>query len=528
MTSRPPEVGESTDDAPSRGLAGRTVAGAAWTVSASVVQGFLRAAALVVLARLLTPEAFGLVAAASSVIVFADIFSSLGVGPAIIQREELTDGHVRVGFTLSSLFGLGLLAGTWVAAPWIAAFFQMEELTGVLRGLAFMFPLQGFSVVANGLLSREMRFPYLAKAKVASYGLGYLGVAIVLALAGFGVWALVVGTLVQGLLRMVLMLAGAPHPKRPSLARAPLSDLVYYGGGITVSRVLNEVAQQGDFIVVGRWLGADPLGIYSKAYNMMTLPMTYTSRALAQVLFPAMSRVQGDVVRMGGAFRKSMVAVAVPILPASVLIWILAPELVRVLLGPGWDGVIDPLRILTIGMLLRANNKINGVVLQAAGLVRALVWRQALYAVLVLGGAYLGRRWGLSGVAWAVLGAFVVHSLVSTEISLRVLRLKWRDLLAAHGPLVAWGGLSGWVVGAAVVGLRRIGSPDVMVLAAGLVAGAVTLLASLWMAPRAVLGTDGLWAMEIILGRLPSRWRLRRALEERLGVGKAAPPGGRP
>ena len=163
--------------------------------------------------------------------------------------------------------------------------------------LAWVFPLQGLGVAAESLLRRELRFQWLANLDVSAYAIGYGLVGIALALAGWGVWALVAGQITQGLLRTgVLLIYRRPSLRQPFDLRA-FRDLVYFGGGFTVARAANYVAVQGDNLVVGRFLGPQALGFYGRAYSLMSAPAYSFGNVLDQVLFPAMAKVQHDPQR---------------------------------------------------------------------------------------------------------------------------------------------------------------------------------------------------------------------------------------
>jgi PST family polysaccharide transporter len=483
----------------------RTLRGLFWTFSGTGLQYALRLLIVAILARLLVPEDFGLVAAASIVVSFSAILAQLGVGPAIVQRPQIETRHLRTGFTLSLLFGL-LLAGVVIlAAPLVARFFRMEGFLPVLRVMALVFPLSGVSVVAQSLLQRHLRFRWLAGIQVVSYVSGYGLVGIVMALLDFGVWALVAAYLVQVVVASVLALVVQPHPKRPQLERQALGELLHFGGGMTALLVANYIAFQGDNLVVGRWLGAEALGFYGHAYQMVVMPAVLFGQVLDRVLFPAMASVQDRQDRLAAAYRRGVALVALLALPTSLVLFILAPELIDVLLGPAWAAVIVPFRILCAGILFRTSYKLSDSLVRATGAVYRGAWRHGVYAALVLGGAWIGQHWGLAGVAFGVLGAIIVVFFLLAQLGLRLTSLSWGVFLAAHLPALLVAVVTGMVVEVVAVTMRGLGVGALLTLVAAVAAVLVAALLLLRVMPQSWWGQDGLWMLEMLLAFVPAR-----------------------
>ena len=220
-----------------QGLTKRAIGGMFWTLSGTGVQGLVQLLVLMVLGRLLTPAQFGVMGAAMVVVAVSQIVSQVGVGPAIIQRRNLTPTQIRVANTLS--FSLGLLLGAVVYfnARAIAGFYRIPEVEPVLRSVAFLFPLEGLNTVGKAMLTRELRFKLYAGIELASYVIGYAIVGVVLAWYGYGVWALVIATLAQSAVRTLAMFAIVRHPLRPSLDLAASRELLSFGLGHSLGQV---------------------------------------------------------------------------------------------------------------------------------------------------------------------------------------------------------------------------------------------------------------------------------------------------
>jgi O-antigen/teichoic acid export membrane protein len=484
----------------------RTMSGMFWLLSGSGVQAVLRVAVIVVMARLLGPADFGLVAGALVLIDFVEVFSDLGMGLVIVQRDKLEERHVRTGFTLSALMGLAFGAGIWLAAPALSQLMRMEGLTPVLRAMAIVFPVDSLSLVASALLQRDLQFRTLARVSVAAYVVGYGVVGVTLAFAGFGVWALVYAYLAQTLFVSVALLVVRPHPKRLHFDRASLKEMTYMGAGFSAAQIFNYVALKGDNAVVGRWLGAGALGVYTRAYGLMTMSVTTFGSAFDRVMFPSLAKMQHERERLAVAFRRGTALITLVILPLSAVMFVLAPEVIEVLLGPKWSEVVVPFQVLAVGMLFRTSYKVSSSVARAKGAVYGSAWRQGVYASLVVAGAWAGHFWGVVGVSLGVLVALAAFFLLMAQLSVKITSITWREYVAAHAPAASLTLLVGAEVYVVASGLRSVGAPPSAVLAASLGLVALTLVALLRLKPRRALGEDGLWVLCRVAERAPARF----------------------
>jgi PST family polysaccharide transporter len=466
--------------------------------------------ALLVLARLLSPHEFGLYSAALIVIKFSAIFQGLGIAPAIVQRPVLEARHLRVGYTLSLLLGLAVSALVWAMAPAIAGLLRLPDLTPIVRAICLVFLLQGASTVALASAQRALRFRWLALVDAAAFAVGYVVAAPVLAWLGFGIWALVAALLVQQSFRTIVLLAGQPHPMRPLLERGAIVELLYFGSGFTIARVCNYLATQLDRLVVGRYLGADALGVYGLSSQLMTTPAVIVGQVLDRVLFPTMALVQEEPVRLARAYRSAVAGCALLVLPASVVVAIVAPELVQAILGRGWEGVVAPLQILAFSMLFRTSYKLSDSVSRATGTVYARAWRQAVFTVGVFVGSIIGQFWGVEGVAFGVGLAFGANFLLMAQLSLRVTAMTWSEFVMAHMPGLALAGALGMGIWALVEWLRALRLPPLpLLIDTALLASAGSLLLC-WILPSLFLGREGRSLLRLLAAVAPAWPQFRR------------------
>jgi O-antigen/teichoic acid export membrane protein len=509
---------ERADDIGESKLSHRTLGALLWTFSGRAANLLLRTATIVILARLLRPADFGIVAAALTIVQFSEIFALLGVGPAIVQRTQLEERHMRTGFTFSVLSGIVLAVAIWSFAPVVARFYQSDDVLPALRVIALAFPLSGITVVAESLLQRNLQFRKLAGIEIVSYTIGTGIVGISLAFAGFGAWALVTAYLVEEILKAIAVLIVQPHPKKPQFEVEAFKELIYFGGGSTIANIFTYIGAQGDNMIVGRWLGMNALGLYGRAYNLMIIPVGLFGTVSARVLFPVMSKVQNDAEALKRSYRRATALIGLTTLPLSAVSCVLAPELIHVLLGPAWSAIVVPFRILIVGMLFRTGYIISATLARAKGAVYRNAWRQGVYAALIVGGAWIGQHWGISGVALAVLVVLAIHFLIMAHLGLSIISFTWRQLWFIYVPYMwcaAITGIEAWTVATI---LRDMQTAPILILITCAAVVLVTLSIIVRFVPVYILGEDGVWFVRLLFERLPKKVLFLRWLEKGVSV----------
>jgi PST family polysaccharide transporter len=448
------------------------------------------------LARLLTPSDFGVVGAALIVVAFSAVVSRFGIRQAIVQRKDLEVRHTQAGFVIATGAALIMAVVLWVAAPLVARFYGIAQVEPVVRALTVLFPLRALATVAEARIRRELRFRWLAVVNTLSLAVGYGLVGIVGALSGLGVWALVMANISQGVLQTAFLLVAHPPRFRPVPDRASFKELMQIGGGFTVGSIASYVAGQGDNILVGRLLGAEALGLYGRAYQLMAMPANLFGGVLDIVLFPIMARVQDTKASLALAYQRGISAIALITAPAGAAMALVAPELIVVLLGSRWIETIAPLRVFALGLLFRTSYKVSESISRATGAVYRRAWRLWVYAALVLVGSWIGSHWGITGVAWAVLGALGVNYVLMAHLSIQLADVSWKDFWVAHAPAARLATLVAGITFVARELLLVADAVPVVVLAGAGSAALGGLLIAVWASPSAFLGANGIWIVE--------------------------------
>lgn len=477
----------------------RTVAGWFFMTFGTAVQGALMVGVMLVLARLLSPQDFGLLAASLLVVQISAIFTQAGIGPALVQQPVLRREHIYTAFSFCVGSALVLLLVILGFAEPIARALGTEALAPVVRALAWLLPLQALAVVPEFLLRRDLQFGTLARIRVVSFGAGYGAVGVAVAALGGGVWALVAANAAQTVLNAAMLIAHRPHARRFAVDWPALRELLSFGAGFSIARIGNTLATYGDKFVAMRWLGPAALGLYERAYQMMAMPAVGIGQVLDDVLFPAMAQIQHDPRRMITAYRRCVSGIALLTIPIGATVFVLAPEIVAVVLGAKWVDAVLPLRVLAFGTMFRTSYKISDSLTRAVGAVYRRAWRQWVYAALVIGAGAVGARWGIAGLAAGVLVALATNFVLMAQLCIRLLGMTWGQFAGTHLPGLRAGIIVGLVAWSAASAMRGVSaSPILVVLGTG--AAIALVLSGLWLATGTwLLGTDGRWLADRML-----------------------------
>jgi len=487
-----------------------------WTYLATFVNVVLQVAVTAILARLLVPGAFGLVAMATLVLRFGQYFAQMGVGQAIVQRRDLSTAHVRAGMWTSVVLGAAFSAVVWAAAPLIAELFRSSQLQPVLRMMGLSFTLTGASAVAFALLRRDMRFKGIALADIAAYAIGYGLVGVSVALTGGGVWSLVSASLTQAATVCIIYNALARPSLTPVMSRRAYHELLGFGSTVSVISFLEFMSTNLDTMVVGRFAGSASLGLYSRALSLTGVPMEYLSTSLSKVLFPSFSRIQGDQDRFRKAYIATLAVAAGVGLPVSLGMSGAARELVAVLLGPQWGASVSVVRLAALASAAAVLSHFAGVALEATGRLREKLAVRGAQLGLFAGLLLLLGRFGLLGYALAfVLSEIAVHIALSWRMT-KDFCMGRSAIISAYRP-----GLVGGVCACAALwgeswAGRWLGLGSGLVLVVQAATGAAVLLvAVLCVARGLVLREVASRGAGTVPGRVAARlvsWRYHGAL----------------
>jgi len=416
-----------------------------WTASSQVARQILQVGVTAVLARRLVPDDFGLIGMAAVTLAFVAPLNELGMGSALVQKRDLTPAHAAAVFwSQLAIAGLGavILAA---CAPWIAFFFHREDLTPLLRWMCLNLPLGAMAAAPQALLLRALRFRALAGVETMSLaGGGLVGAAM--ALSGMGVWSLVGQSLAGTAITTAMLVPLSrfnPFPREARPGMAHIKELSGFSAPLTAYQLLNYASRNLDDILIGRMLGAGALGYYSMAYRVMMYPLQKVSGVVGRVSFPAFASMQDDLPRIRRGYLKAVEYIALITFPMMAGVMVTAPELTRVLFGPGWAPVAPLILVLSLaGMTGSIGTTVGSILLSKGRSDLMLKWEIAAsvcYTIAIV----TGLRWGLMGVACCYTLTSLALWPVSHVIANRLIGLRMADFFRAlAGPALLAGAVA--------------------------------------------------------------------------------------
>lgn len=374
-----------------------TIDGISWSVVGKVGNQILTVTLSVVLARLLSPREFGLVSMVVIFTGFAGIFQNVGLGAALVQYQDVTEKHLSSVFWVN--VGSGLLLTTLFigASPLIAAFYNESVLVPITTVLAAQFFFGGLSAVHRTLFQKEVDFKSLSLVGMSTTLLAG-STAVVLAWQGYGVWSLVVKSLLNSASAALILWVASPWNPQFVFSWGALSDLWRFSLNLLGTKTMNFWVRRLDDLLIGRFLGSDSLGIYTKAYGLMTLPLRNISGVIGRVMFPSLASIQEDIARVRRIYLRMTGAIALVSFPLMCGLLATSESFVLGVFGSQWSGMIAPLQVFCLAGMWQSIATLNGNLYLSQGRTD-LQFRVSLFTKpFMIGGIIVGLYWGLMGV----------------------------------------------------------------------------------------------------------------------------------
>jgi O-antigen/teichoic acid export membrane protein len=449
----------------SESLTARTMKGAAWISGASVARLALRVVSVAILARLLTPHEYGVVAGALIAMDFAAMIYGMGLAPTLVQRKAVRPDHVATALFCALLMACLAAIAMWFAAPVIAELLQIPELTQILKVIAWLTPFGAFSVLCEALLARNMQVKSVAMRPLFSFTISTFLVAIPLAFYGFGYWSLVAMQAVD----IVASAAALGFAARkllvwPRFSRAAFGELWRLSLGFSLNQPFIYLSQNTDRFIIGRVLGTATLGVYTRASFFANTATTLFGNIARLSVFPAMAKVQQDEARLRSALLKSFSILALLTLPVSAFSVIFAPEIVDLLLGPKWHTAVVPFAILSGTLYFSLAWRDCATLFQALGHPYWITAAHICRAAALIAGIWWIAPRGLTAIC-AVIGVVLASMLgIMLVIVKHAIELPLRNVAVAHFyPIVLTAATSGFCLAMKAL-LPELPGPALMLL----------------------------------------------------------------
>ncbi len=427
----------------------------------------------VLLARLLQPASFGLVALAGSVITVLTIFVEAGFSTAIVRSKEITDSKLNTAFWIGVGVALLLVLGLSLSAGSVAAVYGTPELAPVLRALAWIMLFSSLSAVHTALLVRKLDFRSKALRRLVAVVAGGI-TGVTLALLDFGVWALVGKQAVEGLVDCLVVWRTSPWRPGRDMTRKDARELFAFGKNMVGSSLVTFLNRSADDMIIGVFLGPVALGYYAVAYRANVAVTEVALRATSRTAVPVFAKLQAEPDRLREAYYSALEFAALVACPVFLGLSATAPEVCLSMFGAEWAPSVRPMQVLGLAGLGAAINLYLGPILIAVGKPTAYFRFSLVQGILNVLAFLIAVRWGITAVAWA----FVARSLVTFPVVIWLMRRAIgadpRRILGLIGaPTFASLAMLGSV---AAVRPALAGLPTLVILLCLIVVGALTYL----------------------------------------------------
>jgi len=382
----------------------------------------------IILARLLGPEAFGVVAIAWLMIGLGNLVADFGLSAALIQSKILDEVDIRFAFTAQVLLGMTLTIIGYFSANAIAIFFHYADAAPIIQAMAFLFLLQSFGQTAGALLRRSLNFKTYQCISIISYLIGYLLIGIPSAYNGLGAWSLVAAQLVQALVFSLVVIWQIKIPIRPALKPASIG-MFSYSGKVMGANLTSWAISNCDSLVVGRMLGVVELGLYNRALVLVATPINTLTTSLQGVLFSASSRVQTDIEQLKKGYFAATAMIGLICIPLAFAVASVSETIVVAIYGVAWVSIIPILPALVLAMALNGLLAVVGSVLMAQNKVGLELKAQFITLLVMLPILYFTAQHSLHAVAWGVVSIYFLRWYLLVAAVLPGLNAGWRDML---------------------------------------------------------------------------------------------------
>ena len=473
--------------------------GLRWATLSRGIMQLITWSATFLVVRLLSPSDYGLVAMATVIASYLTLLGELGFGTALIQKRTQDSETLRSVFGALITTGAVLFAVAAVAAPLVARYFKEPALVGLSTLAAAQFLLMPFTVIPMATLSIHLQFRAIGIAGMAS---ALFGAACTLTMAYFkyGPYALIVGTLLGSVARVVALNVMAPFLSAPRFSLRAIREFVGFSGIVLTERSIWYWYAQADAVIVGTALGARSLGIFSVAKQLAAIPHERFAEIMNMVALPAFAAVKNDLQRVRDGYLKATRIGAAFSFPVFAGLAAVAGDLVHVIIGKKWDASIPVLQLICVSMPLRVIASVASPVVTAIGRpdvsLKCILWAATCVPVLMI----IGVHWGLLGVAGAWALGYPIAFVGGSRLVAKTLGTTlWVILRPLVSPLLC----SAIMVAAVLLADQTVlaGLPALVRLGLSVLSGVVAYGAAMWTLARAQFQDVKAFALAIFSGR---------------------------
>jgi O-antigen/teichoic acid export membrane protein len=400
------------------------------TISSKLV----RLVILMITARFLTPEDFGVVAAFTMVFGFAYLIADMGMVRALIQRPVISEKHIGSALTLSVSLCLIVFVTLYSTSSLIASMLTIEEISLPLKVASFIFLLLGVSNTCSALFQRNGQVVFIGKVQAFGTIIGSLLVTVPLLYFDIGYWAIIIGLLASEVISILFILFKGIRLLHFKAFKVEIQEIVKYGIAFFFNSTLGMISQQVDIAVISRYMGGATLGNYSRAMQLVEFPNQVYWLVVDRVVFPVMSAMKNEKEKLSAFFLQSFSLLSLALMIGSTILIFGSHEIVLIMMGDQWGNVAELLQILATCIIFRALASFMDSFLAAYDLVKFLTAKQITSLVLLVISIWIGLDYGIIGIACAiVVSSFLRFSLTIGLIVIKT-RITFFDLLKGFAP----------------------------------------------------------------------------------------------
>ncbi|GGC72813.1 lipopolysaccharide biosynthesis protein [Marinobacter halophilus] len=423
----------------------RVVKALSWTAGGRIVSQVISMGFGIALARMLTPDDFGLIAMMMVFTGFAGLLTDVGLGSALVQRKDITELHYNTVFWTNLGLGAGLTGLILFFSPSIAAFYGREELAVVGYILSINFLLGAAALVPRQRLVKDLTFKVIALADLL--GMIVAGIsAIVMVKAGYGFWALAWQAVILRAVATLYIWGVARWVPALVFSKRALGELFGFSFYVFATRMIRYATQRADKLLAGRFLGGDAVGLLDKAQSMMLFPLQNVSHVMGSVMFPALSLIQNDRDHVRSVYMRCTQAIALLTFPMMAGMFAVAESFVFGVLGDQWGDLVGVLRILCIAGIATSIVTVTGSVYLSQGKAKLQFKVNLLTRPIALLGVAAGIPWGIEGIAVGATAATLINSAITLSVAGSLIGLPLRDLLGSLVKTLVAALLMGFVI----------------------------------------------------------------------------------
>ncbi|MDI1256580.1 MAG: MOP flippase family protein [Flavobacterium sp.] len=383
-------------------LKNKVKSGLKWTFIDQVLSQIIFLIFGIFLARLVSPSSFGLVGMVTIFSNFAILFIDLGFGAALIQKADATKEHFSSVFWLNLGIGIILYLFFYLLAPFISQFYKQPELTVLIRVICLTFIITAISSVQSNLLIRELKFKKKVVINWIAMTVGY-GLAFLLAYNGYGVWALVIMTLATAITNTLLYWITSLWLPLLVFQWSKIKELSNFGLNFLGDSSVNYWSRNYDNFIIAKVLGSTELGIYSRAYSLMLLPLRNVTTIVTKVMFPAFSQKQGDLILLKKYYLDIILYIALITFPLMIGLSLVSTEFVLLFFGKKWINMIPVLSVLSGLGAIQSIISLNGLIYNSLGKANVAFRISIISNILLIIAFTIGVQYGIIGVSWSYL-----------------------------------------------------------------------------------------------------------------------------